>query len=106
MQPAHQQVVQELQHKARLEDGGAELSADVVGCRLTKTYRSEIRRLLIATTSGAARRMFCEALQALGATLRIGQAPPGGLERAIQRAIDGRDVRDVGAGVEDEPMLE
>lgn len=60
LQPAHQQVVQELHHKARLEDGGAELSAEVVGCRLTKTYRSEMRRLLIATTSGATRRMFRE----------------------------------------------
>lgn len=62
LQPEHQQVVQELHHKAWLEDGGAELRADVVGCRLTKTYRSEVRRLLIATASGATGRMSREAL--------------------------------------------
>lgn len=100
LQPAHPQVVQELHHKVRLEDGSAELCADVVGCRPRKAYKSQVRRLLMATTTGAICRMFRKALQILGATLRIGQAPPGGLERAIQRAIDSHSD-----GGDHEPML-
>lgn len=44
--------------------------------------------------------MFREALQVFGATLCIGQAPPGGLEWPIQRASDNGD------NVDDEPMPE